>query len=124
MADTIVKDRVDWGEVLRQRYLQNAARKDKKECSMLWQDRKYARRYDDDVRVHNWRKGKRLLRGLNVTAQSSILDIGACPGTLTIPAASLVGHVTAVEPADGMMWYLRKNVREQGLDNVTCIRKK
>ncbi|AFD00550.1 Putative protein-L-isoaspartate carboxylmethyltransferase [Methanocella conradii HZ254] len=109
---------IDWGELWKQKTA------GKKECSMLWHDKKYAGRYDENVKANNWRKGRRLIRELNVTMRSRVLDIGAGPGTLTIPIASMVKHVTAVEPADGMMWYLKKNIAEKGLDNVACVHKK
>lgn len=112
------------GELWRQRYAQNLVKKGKKTCPALWEDMKYAERYDDNARIDDWRRGKRLVREMRVTASSTVLDIGAGPGTLAIPAAKLVRHVAAVEPAAGMMWHLRKNVEEQGLDNVTCVQKR
>lgn len=124
MVNTRLYDQIDWADIWKQRALRNAADKNKKECSMLWQDRDHAGRYDEEVKAGHWQKGRKLIRELNVTAKSRVLDIGAGPGTLTIPIASLARHVTAIEPADGMMWYLKKNVSEAGLDNVTCIQKK
>jgi len=124
MAEIPGYDQIDWADAWKQRALRNATDKNKKECSLLWQDLDHAARYDMDARAGNWQRGRRLIGEINVTAGSRVLDIGAGSGTLTIPIAPLVRHVTAIEPADGMMWYLKKNVSEAGLDNVTCIREK
>jgi SAM-dependent methyltransferase len=44
-------------------------------------------------------------------AGSKVLDIGAGPGTLTVPLAQKGYRVTAVEPAAGMLVVLNENIR-------------
>ncbi len=50
-----------------------------------------------------------------------VLDIGAGPGTLTIPFARVVRKVTAIEPSREMTKYLMKNAEEEGIKNIEII---
>lgn len=65
-----------------------------------------------------------LTENLPFTKESRVLDIGAGPGTLTIPLAARTARVTAVEPAGAMAAVLEDNIRDQGLSNARCIQKK
>src|SRR5438094_9958138 len=56
-----------------------------------------------------------------VTPQTTVLDVGAGTGRFTLALAPLVQHVTAVEPNDAMLDYLRQDMSEQGLNNVSIV---
>lgn len=58
-----------------------------------------------------------------LTPESRVLDIGAGPGSLAIPLAGKVAHVTAVEPAEGMMELLKQNIESYGIRNIDCVYK-
>jgi precorrin-6B methylase 2 len=58
-----------------------------------------------------------------LTPESRVLDIGAGPGSLAIPLAEMVAHVTAVEPAEGMMEILKQNMETYGTRNIDCVYK-
>jgi SAM-dependent methyltransferase len=60
----------------------------------------------------------------DTTPQSRVLDIGAGPGTLAIPFARKVAHVTAVEPAEGMVSVLREKAEEFGVQNISIVQKR
>ena len=64
------------------------------------------------------------IRETATTPQSRVLDIGAGPGTLAIPFAQKVAHVTAVEPADGMVSVMREQMAEFGVNNITVVQKR
>lgn len=51
--------------------------------------------------------------------RGSVLDIGAGTGRTTIPLASRVGRITALEPSDAMRTSLQENIQRHNLPNVT-----
>lgn len=58
-----------------------------------------------------------------LTKDSEILDIGAGPGNWALLLAKEGGHVTALEPADGMVNILETRKREEHVDNITIARR-
>lgn len=52
---------------------------------------------------------------------TTVLDVGAGPGRLTIPLARRAAGVTAVDPSTGMLRILRRDARRAGVGNVTCV---
>jgi SAM-dependent methyltransferase len=56
-----------------------------------------------------------------VTPQTTVLDVGAGTGRFTLALAPLVQHVTAVEPSAAMLDYLRQDMSEQGLNNISIV---
>jgi SAM-dependent methyltransferase len=56
-----------------------------------------------------------------VTPQTTVLDVGAGTGRFTLALAPLVEHVTAVEPNAAMLDYLRQDMSEQGLNNISIV---
>ncbi|OEU91711.1 ubiquinone biosynthesis methyltransferase UbiE [Streptomyces abyssalis] len=75
------------------------------------------------LRSHTWRTAANsagyLLDELKPAAR--VLDIGCGPGTITADLAALVpdGHVTALDPATGVLAQARETAAGRGLDNVT-----
>ena len=68
------------------------------------------------------RLGRALERILEkVDGQSSVLDIGAGSGALTIPIARLAKHVIAVEPSRGQIERLQEEAEAAGVNNITII---
>lgn len=54
-------------------------------------------------------------------ANDTVLDVGCGIGRLTIPVAKKVKNVTAIDVADGILEYCRKNIKKAGLTNVDVI---
>ena len=52
---------------------------------------------------------------------STILDIGAGPGSFTIPFAQHIQSVTAIEPSKGMVAVLKENAKELNVENINII---
>ena len=52
---------------------------------------------------------------------ATMLDIGAGPGSFTIPFAQKIKFVTAIEPSKGMAAALKENAKEAGVDNFIII---
>jgi len=93
-------------------------------CSMIWADKDRAKKYDEAVKENNRERATERIKKLNINSNSTVLDIGAGPGTLAIPLAKIVKKVTAVEPAQGMFECLKENIEEKNLNNIVCINKK
>lgn len=53
----------------------------------------------------------------------SVLDIGAGPGAWSLPLAGVAGHVTALEPSDGMADILQDRITDQNIGNITIDRR-
>lgn len=52
-------------------------------------------------------------------AADSVLDIGCGPGRISVPVAERVARVTALDVAQPMLDYCRKNAEAAGLNNLT-----
>ncbi len=89
-----------------------------------WQDLAECRRFDRRVKEDNWKRSRGIIGKLDITPQSRVLDIGAGPGTLAIPLAQTVEHVTVVEPSGTMLQCLRDNIDATGVDNISIVQKK
>lgn len=56
-----------------------------------------------------------------VTTQTTVLDVGAGTGRFTLALAPQALHVTAVEPSAAMLGYLKQEIDERGLTNISCL---
>ncbi len=115
-------DSIDWNEV----WIRQMARHNEVEGSSdavdIWGTEENARNFWERIQNDSVRIG-RTLDGLDLHPDSKVLDIGAGPGSLSIPLSDRVAHITAVEPSNGMMGVLRENIRERGIENISTIHK-
>ena len=65
-----------------------------------------------------------IMERIEIEPDYRVLDIGAGPGTTTIPLAKIVEGVTVVEPSSGMLARLKENVSRENLSNIAYIPKK
>jgi SAM-dependent methyltransferase len=56
-----------------------------------------------------------------LSADESILDIGAGGGRFALPLALVAREVIAVDPSPGMLSILREGMAEYGIGNVRCV---
>jgi 2-polyprenyl-3-methyl-5-hydroxy-6-metoxy-1,4-benzoquinol methylase len=56
-----------------------------------------------------------------VTPTTTILDVGAGTGRFSLALVRLARHVITVEPNTAMLNYLRQDVQEQGITNITYV---
>ncbi|MDK2892534.1 MAG: hypothetical protein PWQ49_926 [Methanohalophilus sp.] len=113
---------IDWGEVWKDQMLRHEDADMLGEAEDVWGTYENAKKFWESSR----KDGKRIKKSLSeieFNENSRVLDIGAGPGSLTIPLAEHVAHVTAVEPSDGMTKVLEENIADSGLDNITHIKK-
>jgi len=114
----------DWNEAWKRQMLANRGARGGRDCVDFWKSEKDADRFDARARKYNWREGRKILKGIELAPGWDVLDIGAGTGTLAIPLAERVRHVTAVEPSPAMMSRLKKHLSERGPYNVRCVAKR
>ncbi len=114
---------IDWNEVWRNRTKGNRESSPSRDCARIWESRESALRFWNMCQV-NFHRTEAVIRGTDITADSRILDIGSGPGTLAIPFAQKVSHITAVEPAEGMTGVLKEKMAEFGRENISIVQKR
>jgi len=110
----------DWNELWKAAHREASVAKRAGDKVKFWNQR--ACTYSGSHRA-DFRVGQIQAR-LDITKNTSILDVGAGTGVLTIPLARLAGRVSAVEPSPGMLARLKTSARRARLDNIACIEKK
>lgn len=58
---------------------------------------------------------------MEITADDTVLDVGAGPGRLSIPAAARARSVTALDVSPLMLERLERNARNRGCDNIRTL---
>jgi Methylase involved in ubiquinone/menaquinone biosynthesis len=112
---------IDWNEAWKRQSRDGRKQSRYPTCADRWSDRERCRRMDESVKANDWKTARERIRGMDISPESRVLDIGAGPGTLAIPLAEMVEHVTAVEPSGAMLEFLRENIRSKGLGNVGIV---
>jgi len=113
---------IDWNEIWKSRTRGNRNSSPGRDCARIWESRESALRFWN-MCLENSHRTEMVIRGTDITADSRVLDIGSGPGTLAIPFAGKVAHVTAVEPAQGMTDVLKEKMAEFGRENISIVRK-
>jgi len=123
MEDWALIDEIDWNEVWKGK--KDRVRRTRKGVGPhhRWDEEAQARRYAREADQGYQARVAEEMAILPVTPESHILDIGSGPGPLTIPLARKAAHVTAVEPAAGMVAVLAERVGQAGLANVDWVEK-
>jgi len=114
---------INWNEVWKD--LMNRSREvsTARDCARIWESRESALKFWNMAQENSGRVEK-TIAGTDITPESRVLDIGSGPGTLAIPFAKRVAHVTVVEPAEGMLSVLREKMAEEGVDNIKVVQKR
>ena len=111
---------IDWNKMWMEAIKSASWRKHRGDMTKFWDKR--ARRFSESLKDNN--RSKQILSNVDVDPSCTVLDIGAGPGTLTIPLAKIAKHVTVVEPSTGMLTCLKENAKNEGLKNISCINKR
>lgn len=114
---------IDWNEVWKSQMHRNRRSSPGRDCSKIWESRESALQFWNMCQQERNRIDKTIWE-TDTTPQSRVLDIGAGPGTLAIPLAQKVAHVTAVEPAEGMVSVMRDKMAEFAVQNITVVQKR
>ena len=115
---------IDWEKIWEKLYEEREKMKRKESGIKVWD--KAAERFLESRKANDYEYGRKVVDAFKevITPESEVLDIGAGPGTFVIPFARTVKKVTAVEPSNGMVEYLRRNAEEAGIENFELITKK
>ncbi len=114
----------DWNEIWKSRQILHESSKHFDDPSHNWNKRENAERYDSTSRSEYDERIVTTINGLEITKESTVLDIGAGPGTLAIPLAPHVKVITAVEPGEGMAAIMNERMIKDSITNFTIIRKR
>jgi SAM-dependent methyltransferase len=114
----------DWNEIWKARQSLHESSKHFDDPSHNWNKRENAERYDSSSRYEYDDRVTITIAGLDLTKKSRVLDIGAGPGTLSIPLAPRVKEITAIEPGEGMVTILNERMKKEGITNITTIQKR
>ncbi|QSZ68184.1 class I SAM-dependent methyltransferase [Methanofollis aquaemaris] len=114
---------IDWNAIWKEQYDENLHCRDNGGCASIWESREKALDFLNQSREHPERILS-IIDSLPVEAGSRVLDIGAGPGTLAVPLAGVAAHVTAVEPAAGMTEVMAEYAKEEGVSNLSVVRKR
>lgn len=85
-----------------------------------WSERQ-ARWYNEALKLSDYPQKAMAVLAPLARGCRTILDVGAGVGALTIPLAKLVEKVTALDPSAAMLEELRRNLEQEGLQNVVCV---
>jgi len=114
-------EQVDWNEAWRTAQLNTSMRKHRSNMTEFWNMK--AKRYDRMENMGNDR-AMQVIDRFGVDADSSVIDIGCGPGTVSIPLARIAKSVTAVDPAHAMLDRLNEKAANEGLTNISILNKK
>lgn len=92
-----------------------------KSCKEYWADKKSAEVYSKKHCNQHQQRIDKTIKGLNLTSDSRVLDIGAGPGNIAIPMAKIAKFVTTVEPSKGMNSVMKADIQQQGLGNIINV---
>ena len=84
---------------------------------------KFAEDYSEQAKYNNYEYGRKAVGALSEILDDDfeVLEIGAGPGTLTIPLAMRVKRVVAIEYSETAVEYLRRNMKESKVENVEIM---
>ncbi len=114
---------IDWNSVWKDLYEKNTECRGNGGCASVWASPEKARAFlaqsrENPGRIHH------VIKSLPLRADSTVLDIGAGPGTLAVPLAGRAARVTAVEPAAGMAEVMEEYAAEEGVSNLSIVQKR
>jgi len=115
---------IDWNEAWNHAESLSGKKGEFVSCLDRWSDPARCKKFSRTAKEGNWSGSHARIGAMNLTPESRVLDIGAGPGTLAVPLAGIVRHVTAIEPSPGMVACLKANLREKMIENVRIVRKK
>jgi hypothetical protein len=90
-----------------------------------WSERSHG--FSESRKTNHYEYGRKVVnllrsRGI-VTPAIAVAEVGSGPGTFVIPFAPHVRHITAIEPAEGMIRRIEENAAEERITNYSIIPK-
>lgn len=122
--DLMKETGIEWNQMWKTQMMRHKESNFNMDCASSWDSNGAGERYWKEVQTTQKARIEMTLRGMDLSPDSGVLDIGAGPGVLSIPISKKAAHVTAVEPSSSMMQYLKYKMTEQNTHNITCIEKR
>jgi SAM-dependent methyltransferase len=120
----VAVDTIDWNRVWMDAQQKNIDSGHGGECWTAWEEKDAAKNYLNTF-VRSPSAKKRINELSKMTkSESRVLDIGAGPGNLAVPLSKKVSHISAVEPAQGMVEVFRDSMALEGANNIRLIPKR
>lgn len=119
-----VLNNIDWNEVWMDAQQKNINSGGGGECWKAWAEKEAAKNYLNSFIASPSSKKRIAELSRMVKPGSRVLDIGAGPGNITIPLSQKVSHVTAVEPAPGMLEVFRDHLTFASAGNIRLVPKR
>ena len=115
---------IDWNQAWMDAQRKNIDSGHGGECWTAWTDKDAAKNYFNSFIASPSAK-KRIAELAKMTKpESRVLDIGSGPGNIAIPLAKKVSHLTAVEPAPGMVQVFKDNIALENNNNIRLVPKR
>lgn len=115
---------INWNEVWKERLEKQLKSNSNVDCSTIWHSKENARRFWEMFQNDKAKATTEMrIEDMKLSPTSRVLDVGSGPGTLAIPIAQRVAHVTAVEPSDGMVSVMQEKIKEYGVKNLDFVHK-
>lgn len=114
---------IDWNDVWNRELLDHWEVYGLRSGAGQWHSRSAAQQYWERAQKNHRQRTENVIRDLDISPSSRVLDIGAGPGIISIPLAKQVSHVTAVDPSPGMISILKEKIAEHGVTNIHCQQK-
>ena len=114
---------IDWNEAWKKPKSSCTRNKGILTCTDRWSDPDRCKKFSQSIRENNWAASRARISAMEIDPDVRILDIGAGPGTLAVPLAGMVRHVTAVEPSECMRDCLNETINELGIQNISVVPK-
>ncbi len=114
---------IDWNDIWRDLSEKTTECRGNGGCTSVWASREKALDFLNQSRA-NPERIRHVIEGLPLRNGSSVLDIGAGPGTLAVPLANRSARVTAIEPAPGMVEVMEEYAAEEGVSNLSIVQKR
>lgn len=113
----------NWNEIWKAQLEAHIRSRGQGEYALMWDTKEKAEKY---LRMmdQNPERVQKILSQLSLSPHFRVLDIGAGPGTLSVPLSGKVEHVTAVEPAVGMAELLKERTQQETNGNVDIVQKR
>ena len=115
---------IDWNTIWREQRKQHHEANRNSTDASFWDAKDAARRFYRMAQENNGERVEKTLRDMPLIPSSRVLDVGAGPGTLAIPIARQVNHVTAVEPSEGMRSVFDEELAAKRIGNIDVVPKR
>ncbi len=112
---------IDWNEEWKRAQSRASFRKWRSDPTEFWNLK--AKRYDQ-MENNGDERAEQTVNRMSVDGNTSVVDIGCGPGTVSIPIARIARTLTAIDPSSGMLDSLCAKASTQGLTNIRPINKK